>query len=75
MDGVVLVSKVRSHFIIIHLVYAPKLLHNLCLFLCLFFNQSGYITADITVFRTWKRMFEGQTIMGDRAREVAHKIL
>ena len=51
--GAVLDSKVRSHFIIIHLyasdlVCAPKLLHNLCLFGCLFFNQSGYITADIT---------------------------
>ena len=81
--GAVLESKVRSHFIIIHLyasdlVCAPKLLHNLCLFGCLFFNQSGYITADITVFRTWKRIFEGQTIKGDRARDVqkwAHKIL
>ena len=81
--GAVLDSKVRSHFIIIHLyasdlICVPNLLHNLCLFGFLFFNKSGYITADITVFRTWKRIFEGQTIKGDRARDVqkwAHKIL
>ena len=65
--GAVLVSKLKSHFIIIHLVCAPKLLHNLCFFL---------INLDILQSSQPERGFlRGQTIMGDGNVQMANKSL